>query len=128
MKTNMHYGAPPAIFKYAAILRKNPTKAESKLWSHVRKNYLGFRTRRQHPICIYVVDFYCHRIKLVIEIDGEVHGEELNQVLDLERETILKDFGLHIIRFTNHQVLNHIEDVLSDIRAKIDSIKYPNRV
>ena len=74
------------------------------------------------------MDFYCHRLKLVIEIDGEVHAEESNQVLDLERETILKDFGLHIIRFTNYQVLNHIEDVLSDIRAKIDSIKYPNRV
>ena len=89
MKTNMHFGAYPGIFAYAKTLRNNPTRAEKVLWSHLRKHQTKYRFRRQHPMWKYVVDFYCHFLKLVIEIDGEIHLEEEVQLKDEEKETDL---------------------------------------
>ena len=68
------YGASPEIFRIASELRKNMTDAEKLVWEKVRKKQiLGLRFRRQHPIDKYVVDFYCHSTRLVVEIDGGVH-------------------------------------------------------
>ncbi len=70
----MFYGAKPSIFKNAEKLRKNMTSAETKLWNSLSNKQLsGFRFKNQHPIHAFIVDFYCHKAKLVIEIDGEVH-------------------------------------------------------
>jgi cyclase len=77
MKENMFYGAGSIIFKRAAELRANPTPMEEHLWHFLSKNQLGLRFKRQHPISNYIADFYCHSIKLAIEIDGSVHNTEL---------------------------------------------------
>ena len=59
MKTKMHRNAGPGVFYHARIMRQNPTPAEEKLWLYLRNNQLGCKFRRQHPMDIYVVDFFC---------------------------------------------------------------------
>ncbi len=69
-----YFGATPELLRRAAELRKNMTKAETVLWGYLRKRQLtGYRFRRQHPINIVIVDFFCYEAMLVIEVDGEVH-------------------------------------------------------
>lgn len=119
----MHYGAPPGIFAYARQLRKNPTEAEKKLWKHLRKEQLGVKFRRQHPIWIYIADFFCYELVLIIEVDGSIHLQEENIRLDMEREYNLLYLDLHIIRFTNDEVLLHIEDVIEKIQLKLNSLR-----
>ncbi|MCG8697148.1 MAG: endonuclease domain-containing protein [Bacteroidales bacterium] len=75
----------------------------------------GYRFRAQHPINIYIVDFYCHPLKLVIEIDGEIHENEDAREYDKGREDELREFGLHIIRFTSDEVLTGFEKVKQNI-------------
>ncbi len=68
----MNFGASNRIFANAKALRNKQTPAEEKIWEYIRNNKLGFRFRRQHPMANYVVDFYCHKLNMVIEIDGEI--------------------------------------------------------
>jgi guanylate kinase len=124
MKTDMHYGAPAGVFRQAQIFRNNPTPAEAALWEHLRKNQMKFRFRRQHPIWMYVVDFYCHFLRLVIEVDGGIHEEPDSQLYDEERNQNIIGFGIHILRFTNEQVLFDMDTVLSEIAHTIDKLKY----
>ena len=124
MKTDMHYGASPTIFKIARQLRKNPTKAEAFLWEYLRKNQMGRRFRRQHPTWLYVVDFYCHPLRLIIEIDGGIHEEAEQQINDKEKTENLESLGLHIIRFSNEQVLFDIDNTLSTIADKMTELKH----
>jgi very-short-patch-repair endonuclease len=70
----MYFGAKPDIFKLAKELRKAETEAEKILWSKLNRNQiLNLQFRRQHPINIFIADFYCPKIKLVIELDGSIH-------------------------------------------------------
>jgi very-short-patch-repair endonuclease len=72
---DMFIGAKSELFLYARRMRNNPTEAEQILWEHLRKmRSKGFVFRRQHPIDIFIADFYCHKVKLVIEVDGEIHS------------------------------------------------------
>ena len=124
MKTNMHFNAGPGIFYRAGIMRKNPTPAEEKLWLYLRNNQTGFKFRRQHPLLNYSVDFYCVVLKLVIEVDGGVHLDEEQKIKDLERENHIKSQGLHIIRFSNEEVMFDIDEVMNKIHAKIFELKF----
>ncbi len=72
---SMHDGASPKIFRYAHILRKNMTEPELKLWEFLKKHPLGYKFRRQHPIHKYILDFYCHKKRLSIEVDGKNHNK-----------------------------------------------------
>ena len=73
---SMFYGASAFVFRNAEKLRNNMTPTEVKLWYALSNNQLnGFRFKNQHPISKFVVDFYCHKARLVIELDGEVHNE-----------------------------------------------------
>ena len=74
----MYYGADSNTLRAAHILRRCMTKAEAVLWKTLKDRKL-FHTkfRRQHPINIFIVDFYCHEYKLVIEVDGEIHNDEI---------------------------------------------------
>ena len=119
----MHFGALPGLFRQAQILRNNPTKAELVLWHHLRKNQMKYKFRRQHPIWKYVVDFYCHPLRLVIEIDGGIHEEKEIEIYDSERTSDLLGLGLHIIRFSNEQVLFDIDFVWSEIFKTIEQLK-----
>ncbi len=100
--------------KRAKELRQNMTTAEKTLWEHLRaKRFHGLKFRRQQIIAGFIVDFYCHFLGLIIEVDGKIHNRQKEQ--DLERESILKAKGLQIIRFTNEQVIEDIETVLKAI-------------
>jgi very-short-patch-repair endonuclease len=89
------------------------------LWSILKEYKLkGFKFRRQHPISNYIADFYCHKAKLIIEIDGEYHNNEEQILIDKERTKYFNEIGLTEIRFSNQQVLFEIENVLN----KIDKI------
>jgi cyclase len=126
MATSMHYGAKKRTFQFAAFLRKNLTEAEKHLWERLRKKSIGLRFKCQHPTWIYVVDFYCHEIKLIIEVDGSVHLIEEIHANDKDRESNLTSFGLHIIRFTNDMVLYDIEGVIKKIEEEISRPKSPS--
>jgi cyclase len=70
----MFYGAGPDLFAKAEENRLNPTESEARLWGALRKSQLGLRFKRQHPIDRFIVDFYCHKLRLVIEVDGEYYA------------------------------------------------------
>ena len=82
------------------------TDAEKALWNRINKNQLGTRFKAQHPIDIFIVDFYCHKYKLVIEVDGGYHVN--NQDYDEGRTAELEKFSIKVIRFLNEEVLNDI--------------------
>jgi cyclase len=115
----MFYGAKPFLFQYARELRDNPTAAEKLLWNKLRNKKLGVKFRRQHPISDFIVDFYCHELKLVIEVDGGYHLERDQKEYDKYRADDLSDLGITIISFTNDQVENKIEEVLKEIEHQI---------
>ncbi len=101
----------------ARELRKNMTKAEIILWSRLRsKQIYGYKFRRQQPIFEYIVDFYCHELKLIIEADGPVHEIEQMPDSDNTRDKILKINGYKIIRFTNHKIETELHTVIDDIK------------
>ena len=76
---------------------------------------LGFRFKRQHPIAYYIVDFYCHKAKLVIELDGSYHNRAAQKIYDESRTEELRAFGLTVLRFSDEDVKNQINDVLKSI-------------
>ncbi|WP_035082157.1 endonuclease domain-containing protein [Aphanizomenon flos-aquae] len=98
----------------ARQMRTEPTLAEKQLWQRLKnKQLLGFKFRRQQVIDRFIVDFYCHEVKLVIEVDGEIHN--YTQVEDAIREEFLESLGLRVVRFKNEDVLLRIEGVLEEI-------------
>lgn len=119
----MWKGASPRIFANAQKLRENATEAEEFLWLALRENQLdGYKFRRQHPLSIYIADFYCHKLKLVIEIDGGYHKTKEQIILDKERTDTIELQGLKVIRFTNEEVLLNLSNVLNKIKefAKLE--------
>ena len=115
----MFYGAGPLIFKRAEELRKNMTSAESIIWKHLHINEWNLKFRRQHPISNFIVDFYCHALKLVIEIDGDIHDLEETKKNDIPREKALSSLGLKILRFNNEMVYKSSKEVLQKIDETI---------
>jgi len=112
----MFYGAPPYVFEKARELRKTLTPAEKKLWEHLKKRRMkGYKFRRQHPIFEFIADFYCHTIKLVVEVDGGIHNIDRQKEYDIKRTAKLNKFGITAIRFTNKQVLNDLNSVLKQL-------------
>jgi len=120
----MFYGASRNTFKKAHELRNNMTDAEKVIWKEL-KNRRVFKTkfRRQHPIDIFIVDFYCHEFKLAIEIDGEIHLDKEIAEYDDGRTHDLEELGIKILRFTNNQVFNDINYVLKEIS---DTLNFSN--
>ena len=92
-------------------LRSNSTDAERNLWAHIRNRRLeGWKFRRQLPVGQYIVDFACPELRLIIEIDGGQHAEQV--IYDLSRTKILQSKGYRVVRFWNNEVLGNIEGVL----------------
>jgi len=97
-------------------MRKNPTEAEELLWTKLRGRRLTkLKFRRQQHLKGFILDFYCESARLGVEVDGEIHLEKEQQEYDNQRTEYLAEYGIKIIRFRNHQVLNTISDVLSII-------------
>ena len=120
----MWKGAPSDSFSKAQFLRRNETIAEKLLWEKLRNNQLeGLKFRRQHPVNIYIADFYCHKFKLIIELDGDYHDQEEQKQKDEVRTEVLRLNDLKIIRFKNEEVEQNINQVLITIKNKIEQLK-----
>ncbi|MCD6010142.1 MAG: endonuclease protein [Flavipsychrobacter sp.] len=118
----MFLNADRLIFKNAEALRNNPTHAELIMWGFLKQKPMGYKFRRQHPISIYIADFYCHALKLIIEIDGNVHSEMDVRKKDIDRQEYLKAEGIYFIRFTNVQVEKDISYVIKSIENYIQNV------
>jgi len=121
MRKKLFLGANADIFKNAKALRYNMTPAENTLWSSLGLRFPNIKFRRQHALGQYIADFYCHQHKLVIEIDGSIHS--LPEVIqnDFEKQQFLEEQGLKVLRFTNNQVFNNLEQILESINKNISS-------
>jgi very-short-patch-repair endonuclease len=117
--------AREGLIERARQMRAEPTPAEALLWKKLRKRQLGgLKFRRQHIIHYSIVDIYCPRVKLAIEIDGPVHDEQ--EEYDEERDKILQELGYQVVRFKNAEVERNIDLVVTRIydlcRRRIDLI------
>ena len=114
-----------AILSFARHMRQNPTKAEQFFWEKVRrKQFLGKKFYRQYIIehaeiqgrkAFFIADFYCHDGKLIVELDGKIHEEQVEY--DRLREATLLDMGFSILRFPNEKVLNNWSQVSEELEA-----------
>ena len=111
------------IFQIAERLRRDMTDTEKIIWDRVCKSQLGVRIRRQHPVWKFIADFYCHEVKLIIEIDGGIHLRSENKEYDISRDIILKEFKIEILRFTNDEVINEPDLVIEKIKRTIEILK-----
>jgi very-short-patch-repair endonuclease len=111
---------------FASRMRKTPTAAERKLWWHLRHclTLAGSHFRRQVQIGPYIADFACHRLKLVIEIDGSQHGSQVAK--DEARTRRLKSEGYRVMRFWNNEVFSNIEGVLTEIQNALAATPTPD--
>lgn len=105
--------------KLRQSLRKQMTEPEKRLWFHIRNNQLGIKFRRQHGIGRYVVDFYCPKKKLIVEIDGDSHYTLSGKENDEIREQYMNSLGLKVLRVTNLQVMTEIESVIDLISSVV---------
>jgi very-short-patch-repair endonuclease len=123
IRRNMFYGASRNTFERAAELRKNMTLAELILWKKLKdKKVFKAKFRRQHPIKIFIVDFYCHEYKLAIELDGEVHRNKKNYEYDSCRTNDLEKLGVKVLRFSNEQITFNIESIIERILKTISEL------
>ena len=115
--------ASPDIYsklrEFAHDNRREATLAEDILWQELRKNQMGVRFRRQHPIGDYIADFICLPLKLVIEVDGGYHNAPSQTIDDQQRTDWLKDKGYIVLRFTNEEVAYDTSTVITKIQQHI---------
>ena len=103
----------------AKELRREMTPAEKLLWQEVRAKKLGVRFRRQQIIQGFIVDFYCHKAGLVIEVDGDIH--DLQKEEDERREKVLSALGLRVVRFRNDEVLKNLSAVVNKTKPVLST-------
>jgi very-short-patch-repair endonuclease len=103
----------------AKELRREMTPAEKVLWQEFRGNKLGVHFRRQQVIAGFISDFYCHKADLVIELDGSVHEDDEQKESDAERDKVLNEMGLRVVRIKNADVMKNLPGVLEKIRELI---------
>ena len=110
--------------EFSRELRSNQTLGETLLWTQLqRRQVRGYQFNRQKPLGNYIVDFYCKKLQLVIEVDGNSHHFEEISVRDVERQRVLEEKGLKFLRFTEHDVRINMEIVLSQIDQFIDNFE-----
>ena len=108
------------LVKKARALRNNMTRAEKILWSRIREKKInGHKFRRQQPIFDYIADVYCNELKLIIEVDGEIHSLPEKTNYDSKRDNILKINGYHILRLSNVEVETEINSAINKIISYI---------
>ncbi len=106
----------------ARTLRKNMTDSELKLWSRIRRKQIsGLQFYRQRPIGDYIVDFYCPKAELVLEVDGVQHMNRLAMQKDKYRDSYLKQQGVKVLRFDNLQILKQLDAVIEKIHQAVES-------
>ena len=106
----------PQLLIFAKSMRHSATDAEQVMWQILRaKRFMNLKFRRQYVIEPYIVDFYCHEIGLVIEVDGGQHGTDDAMEYDAERTKFLEALGLRVVRYWNHDVLGRTDVVLDHL-------------
>ena len=110
----------PLLWAFAKENRNNPTEAESLLWFYLSNKQLGVRFRRQHIIGQYIADFACLEKMLIIELDGGYHSLPEQQISDEQRTANLQERGYRVIRFTNEELFNGIDLVLTKIKNALN--------
>ncbi len=106
--------------EFSRFLRNNSTLSEVLLWNELRAGkMLGYKFNRQKPLGNYIVDFYCKKLSLVIEVDGSSHASEEAFIKDAKRQKILEEMGLKFIRVDDSDVKFNISNVLLTIEACI---------
>jgi imidazole glycerol-phosphate synthase subunit HisF len=109
------------IFNNARELRNNLTESEIIFWTKLKSFLPEYKFRRQHPIGNFIADFYCHSLKLVIEIDGYIHQLPHVTLSDTNKQQYLESIGLTVLRYTNDEAVNQFEIVGERIIAHINS-------
>ena len=123
-KFDMYYGASDEIREKAKGLRRQETKHEKLLWDMLKsKQFEGIKFRRQHPISTFIVDFYAHSEKLVLEVDGSSHNSFESKEYDSGRTFELEKFGIKVLRFTNYEIENKMNEVLKTIKKYIEKLR-----
>jgi very-short-patch-repair endonuclease len=118
--TGHHIPYNPKLKERARELRKEMTESEKKLWNGFLKKQ-SFKVLRQKPLNNYIVDFYCPKLKLVIEVDGDSHNANDSKEYDGLRTRVLKGYGLRVIRFYNYSVMTEFNDVCRQIESVVKS-------
>jgi very-short-patch-repair endonuclease len=102
------------------MLRKNMPQAEVILWTKLKdKGLKSYKFRRQYSVDKFVIDFYCPKLKLAIEVDGDSHFLEDADIRDRERQSIIESYGITFLRFTNREIRENIDGVLGKILEHI---------
>jgi imidazole glycerol-phosphate synthase subunit HisF len=119
----MHQNASPKIFNNARKLRTRMTRAETLLWEKLSGKQLGYKFRRQHPVGNYIADFYCHQVKLILEVDGGYHHKQEQKEYDALRTKNLESVGIKVFRFSNEEFYERMENVMAQLRMLIEEIE-----
>lgn len=110
----------PKLKEYSRDLRNNMTDAERQLWSKLRRKQLkGLQFYRQRIIGNYIVDFYCPKAKMIIEVDGGQHYSEEGKEKDRRRDDSMGSKGLKVLRFSDREVLKNIDGVVERIENNL---------
>jgi very-short-patch-repair endonuclease len=119
-----HFGYNSYLQPFANDLRKDMTKAEACLWKYALKSgkMRGYQFRRQRPVLNYIADFMCMPLKLIIEADGFTHQSGEQNIKDQKRNDDLKEAGFSILRFTDKEILNDINNVIRSIESVVDEL------
>ncbi|PLX28833.1 hypothetical protein C0581_00905 [Candidatus Parcubacteria bacterium] len=119
-----HYQNKSSFTQRRKKLRSYSTKAEIILWQRLKNKQLGVKFRRQFNIGFWIVDFYCHELKLIIEVDGWIHSETKEKIThDIMRQKILEKEGYVVMRFSNDKVLNNTDLVVLNISKLVEEMK-----
>ena len=125
MPSDYHFVYPP-ILERSRELRRPQTPAERKLWNALRNSRLaGYKFRRQQPVDRFIVDFYCAASRLIVEVDGGSHAAQ--EEYDAARTAWLEAHGYRVIRFTNLEVHQQLEGVVTSIRQACQAVAPADR-
>jgi very-short-patch-repair endonuclease len=121
-ESSSHHTYNKDLKSLARSLRKNMTKSEACLWKYVLKGrrLKGYQFNRQRPVINYIADFMCKELNLIIEVDGITHNDEDVIRNDKFRQQKLEEAGFYVMRFSDEEVLNHINNVQQRIETWID--------
>jgi very-short-patch-repair endonuclease len=118
----------PKLLNFARDMRKHPTDAEAKLWSILRGRTLaGFKFRRQYQIAGYILDFYCARGRLAVELDGGQHADADAAEYDRRRTERLTEHGIRVLRFSDRDLLKETQLVAEEILRQLDEQEEQSR-
>jgi len=107
-------------------LRSNMTYCEKLVWMYLRKRQMKVRFLRQYSVDNYVIDFYCPKLKLTIEIDGDVHEISEQKQYDIDRQQYLENFGINFLRITNEELLGNPNKAFEKIEIEIKRLQQYN--